>query len=170
MDIARVAFAASVILHAMALAACGTTGGGAPNGAAAAATALPRIDRFEWRCTELTGPGGTKVDVTDRPPSLRIGADGRATGFAGVNRYFAEAKFTSVAVPPEPLRFGPVGATRMAGPPERMELERAFTAMLEGVRSFSMNLGPRGPVLTLSGEAGPCARFEPASAEPDGGD
>ena len=165
MTLARFASAALAAVLASTLAACGTTGGGTASGGPGAAMALPRIDAVEWRCTELIGPGGAKVDVTDRPPSLRIGADGRASGFAGVNRYFAEAKPGNARAQPEPLRFGPVGATRMAGPPERMELERAFTAMLEGVRSFSVGAGPRGPVLTLHGERGPCARFEPAEAD-----
>jgi heat shock protein HslJ len=162
----RNAFTASSIVLATVLTACGTTGGG-PNAAAPAAPrALPRIDAVEWRCTELTGPGGAKVDVTDRPPSLRIGSDGRATGFAGVNRFFAEATFgNAIAGTPEPLRFGPIGATRMAGPPERMELERAFTAMVEGVRSAAVSAGPGGPILTLSGDAGPCARFEPSGPD-----
>lgn len=165
MQTARFAFAAFAAVLASTLAACGTTGGGSGAGGPATGVALPRIDAVEWRCTELIGPGGAKVDVTDRPPSLRIGADGRASGFAGVNRYFAEAKPGNAIAQPEPLRFGPVGATRMAGPPERMELERAFTAMLEGVRSFSVGAGPRGPVLTLNDERGPCARFEPAEAD-----
>jgi heat shock protein HslJ len=61
-----------------------------------------------------------------------------------------------------PLRFGPVGATRMAGPPERMALEEAFTSMLGTVRSASVAAGPRGAMLTLRNERGDCARFEPA--------
>lgn len=162
---ARLAFAALAAVLASTISACGTTGEGTASGGPGAAAALPRIDAVEWRCTELIGPDGAKVDVTDRPPSLRVGADFRASGFAGVNRYFAEAKVGNAMSQPEPLRFGPVGATRMAGPPERMELERAYTAMLEGVRSFSVGAGPRGPVLTLNGEQGSCARFEPAPEE-----
>ncbi|MBU3683204.1 MAG: META domain-containing protein, partial [Phycisphaerales bacterium] len=111
----------------------GCSGGPAPaatggTSAALQATPLPRIDSTEWRCVRLVDAGGRQVDVTDRPPTLRIEPEGRASGFAGVNRYFADVTFGSVTSPPEPLRFGPVGATRMAGPPERMALEGAFTA------------------------------------------
>ena len=76
--------------------------------AAAHAESLPRIDSTEWRCVRLVDAGGRHVDVTDRPPTLRIEPEGRASGFAGVNRYFADVTFGSVTVPPEPLRFGPV--------------------------------------------------------------
>jgi hypothetical protein len=50
----------------------------------------------------------------------------------------------------------------MAGPPERMALEEAFTSMLGTVRSASVAAGPRGAMLTLRNERGDCARFEPA--------
>ncbi len=126
-----------------------------------AAVALPRIDAVEWRCIELRSADGAPVPVSDRAPTLRIGADWRASGFAGVNRYFTEATIDSTPGPDAPLRFGPVGATRMAGPPERMELERAFTEMLGSVRSARIAAEPSGPVLTLRNERGTCARFVP---------
>lgn len=128
--------------------------------------ALPSIDRTEWTCVELIGADGKQVSVTDRPPSLLISAEGRASGFAGVNRYFAEASVgNAISQANMPLRFGPVGATRMAGPPERMALEEAFTSMLGTVRSASVAAGPRGAMLTLRNERGDCARFEPARAQ-----
>ena len=129
-------------------------------------TLLPGIDRTEWTCVELIGADGAPVSVTDQPPSLLISAEGRASGFAGVNRYFAEASVgNAISQANMPLRFGPVGATRMAGPPERMALEEAFTSMLGTVRSASVAAGPRGAMLTLRNERGDCARFEPARAQ-----
>ena len=124
-------------------------------------TLLPGIDRTEWTCVELTGADGKPIAVTDQPPSLFISAEGRASGFAGVNRYFAEATVgNAINYDNVPLRFGPVGATQMAGPPERMALEDAFTSMLGGVRSAAIASSPRGAVLTLRNERGDCARFE----------
>jgi heat shock protein HslJ len=133
--------------------------------AAAHAESLPRIDSTEWRCVRLVDAGGRHVDVTDRPPTLRIEPEGRASGFAGVNRYFADVTFFSVTHPPEPLRFGPVGATRMAGPPERMALEEAFTSMLGTVRSARVMSAPGGPLLVLASERGDCAFFERIGAD-----
>lgn len=126
--------------------------------------ALPRIDGIEWVCVELLDGDGRPVAPTDRPPTLLIGADGRASGFAGVNRFFAEASIGNTITAVTPLRIGPVGATRMAGPPERMALEQAYTAMLESARSAVVTAGTRGPTLTLRDERGDRAKFEPASA------
>ena len=124
--------------------------------------ALPRIDGVEWVCVELRDRDGRPVVLTDRPPTLLIGADGRTSGFAGVNRYFAEAKFGNSTTAVTPLRLGPVGATRMAGPPERMALEQAYTTMLESACSAVVTAGPDGPLLVLRDERGDCARFVPA--------
>lgn len=130
------------------------------------ATRLPGIDRTEWTCVEPTGADGKPIAVTDQPPSLFISAEGRASGFAGVNRYFAKATVgNAINYDNVPLRFGPVDATRMAGPPERMALEDAFTSMLGGVRSAVIASGPRGAVLTLRNERGDCARFEPEQSQ-----
>jgi len=130
------------------------------------ARALPRIDSVDWRCVWLVDGAGVAVDTTDRPPTLRVTPDGKASGFAGVNRFFASATFGSVYAQPEPLRIGPVGATRMAGPPERMALEHAFTAMLESVRFSEVKSGAKGPLLVLSSEHGEVARFEPITPDP----
>ena len=127
---------------------------------------LPGIDRTDWTCVELIGIDGKPVAVTDQPPSLFISAEGRASGFAGVNRYFAEAKIgNAINNANVPLRFGPVGTTRMAGSPDRMTLEETFTSMLGGVQSAAIASGPRGAVLKLRNERGDCARFEPARAQ-----
>ena len=111
----------------------------------AAARPLPNIIGTQWRCTEIADANGSLVPVTGEPPTLLIGADDKVSGFAGVNRYFSTATFGNAMVPPIPLTFGPIGATRMAGPPERMELERAFMAMLGRIRSAEVVAG-RGAV------------------------
>lgn len=148
------------------LASCATSSA-PPKGEIASAVALPRIDGVEWTCVELRDREGRPVALTDRPPTLLIGADGRASGFAGVNRYFAEAKLGNSNTTVMPLRCGPVGATRMAGPPERMALEQAYTAMLESARFAVVTGGSLGPMLTLRDERGDCARFvlAPATSE-----
>jgi heat shock protein HslJ len=128
----------------------------------AAAAAVPSLTDTDWKCIELFDAHGAPVDTTGNPPTLRIGADGRASGFAGVNRYGCDARIgnsTSSAV--MPLSFGPVMATRMAGPPERMALEQAFTAMLATVREAKCSSAANGPAsLVLRSERGISARFE----------
>jgi heat shock protein HslJ len=142
----------------------------------AAALSLPNITGTQWRCTEIADTNGSLVPVPGEPPTLLIAADDKVSGFAGVNRYFSTATFASVMAPPIPLTFGPVGATRMAGPPDQMELERAFTSMLSRVR-FAQVVGAAAAgtgggttsadaTLILSGDAGVLARFAPAESSP----
>ena len=144
------------------------TGGanGAPS--VTGATRLPSLTGTEWNCIELIGPDGTPVPVTDRPPTISIAADGKVSGFAGVNRFFTEATFGNTTTAVTPVKFGPVGATRMAGPPERMQLEGAFTSMLDRARSAQVVAG-RGaaarPTLVLSDGDRVLARFTPAPEE-----
>jgi heat shock protein HslJ len=73
-------------------------------------------------------------------PTLVVSLPDRANGSAGVNRYFGTVDFER-----DSMRFSRLGATRMAGPPERMELERAFLDALERCRSFRI----KGNELTL---------------------
>jgi len=131
-----------------------------------AAAAVPRLTDTDWRCIELFDENGAPVDTTGNPPTLRIGADGRASGFAGVNRYGCEARIgNSTSSAEMPLSFGPVMATRMAGPPERMALERAFTAMLATVRDAKCSRATDGAAnLILRSERGISARFEAVPA------
>ena len=142
----------------------------------AAARPLPTITGTEWRCAEIVDANGSLVAVTGKPPTLLISADAKVSGFAGVNRYFSTATLASVMAPPIPLEFGPIGATRMAGPPDRMELETAFTLMLSRVR-FAQVVGAAAAgtggdaasadaALVLSGDAGVLARFTPVTSSP----
>lgn len=132
----------------------------------AAAAAVPSLTDTDWKCIELFDETGAPVDTTGNPPTLRIGADGRASGFAGVNRYGCEARIgNSVSSTEMPLSFGPAMATRMAGPPERMALEQAFTAMLATVRDAKCSRATDGAAnLVLRSERGISARFEAVPA------
>jgi heat shock protein HslJ len=78
-----------------------------------------------WTLVEL---GEQVVDAATGVPAPNLQFDGgtsRATGFAGVNRYTGEFMLDGAR-----LTFGPAALTKMAGPPERMELERRYTAAL----------------------------------------
>lgn len=109
----------------------------APGAASPAAPAGPALTGTEWVCLTI---GGAPVK-DQQPPTLAFGADGRASGYAGVNR-FGGAWATAAG---DALALGPLASTRMAGPPERMDLERRFLAAVAGVDSASID----GMTLTL---------------------
>lgn len=96
---------ALVLAAAAALAACSAAGGGAstPQG--------------RWTAQAI---GGRAVDDPART-TLEIGADGRAFGMGGCNRYSGAARISDAAI-----ALGPMAATRMACPPPQMEQEQRF--------------------------------------------
>ena len=86
----------------------------------------------EWRCTRI----GSRTLTEDRTPTLLMTDDGKASGFAGVNRWFG-----TYSVDGSTLKFGMMGMTRMAGPPERMQLEQAYADALAAVTRWSVSSG-----------------------------
>ena len=82
----------------------------------------------------LTSLGGAPVEAP-RPPTLEFGADGRVSGFAGVNRYSTSATIG----PGADLAFSPAAATKMAGPPELMSLEDRFLEALGATRAAAID-------------------------------
>lgn len=78
-----------------------------------------------WTLVEL---GGEAVAAPGRAPSLTIDADGGLSGFAGVNRFHGELDAERLRA--GAFAAGPLAATRMAGPPEAMELETRFLRAL----------------------------------------
>ncbi|MEN9420383.1 MAG: hypothetical protein RI988_4004 [Pseudomonadota bacterium] len=75
----------------------------------------------------------------DRPIQWRMQA-GRASGFAGCNRFQASA----AAAPPDSagaLQFSPPAVTRMACEPEAMQAEARFLAALSSVTAFGYRFG-----------------------------
>lgn len=86
----------------------------------------------EWRCTRI----GSRTLPEDRTPTLLMTAEGKASGFAGVNRWFG-----TYSVDGSTLKFGMMGMTRMAGPPERMQLEQTYADALAAVTRWSVSSG-----------------------------
>ncbi|MEY3143702.1 MAG: hypothetical protein RLY21_2195 [Planctomycetota bacterium] len=88
-----------------------------------------------WTCTRIEGiemPEGS-------PPTLEFGAADESgvvkiAGFGGVNRLSGTANAVGAG-----LAFGPMMATRMAGPPERMELERAYLGIFHAIDDASLS-------------------------------
>jgi len=78
-----------------------------------------------WRLVELAG---SDVSALTRAPELVIEADGKLSGFAGVNRFSGRAVPESLAQ--GELLAGPLAVTRMAGEPQAMEVEQRFLELL----------------------------------------
>lgn len=83
-----------------------------------------------WKVTSI---GGNPVSA-DRPVTLVIAADMRASGHSGCNNYFAET-----SIERNSMTFGPAAATRMACAADLMVLEEAYFAALNAVASFELD-------------------------------
>ena len=124
-------------------------------GSTHAASPAPTITGSEWRCTRL----GAVTPPADCVPTFMLGADGKASGFAGVNRWFGTCTANGAS-----LAFGPLVSTRMAGPPARMELEQQYLRVMATVTQWSIADG----TLRLSDGTSVVAEFEPMpTAVPD---
>lgn len=104
-----------------------------------------------WMVTDLSGEA-----VGDRPPTLHFEEDGQVYGNGGVNRVRGTWALTDGR-----LTFGPIVATLMAGPPERMAVERAILGLLTGPLTVTV----ADDELLLSAEDGRTARLVPAPPE-----
>jgi heat shock protein HslJ len=118
-------------------------------------SAIPKPDvdallGVDWLLSSMrSGEESTAVAPGAQPPTLRFdsGSEGVAVaGFSGVNRFTG----TCTLLEEGGLRFSPLATTRMAGPPEAMELERSFLAQLQAARSFAV-AGARLMILTRTG-------------------
>ena len=101
------------------------------------------LEGFEERGKKATSDtalvAGTKI-------SLTIGADGRASGSAGVNRYFGKAEVGQ----DDRITFGRMASTRRGGPPEAMAQERTYLKQLSEVSNWAID----GDRLVLTGKDG----------------
>lgn len=99
---------------------------------------------------EVAAPG------TDAP-WFTLSPDGAISGFTAVNR------FSTRLTPPDPapgqFRVGPMAATRMAGPPERMQLESDFSEAFGKAERFTVH----ADTLTLTSPDGITLVFKRAN-------
>ncbi|MFM7808995.1 MAG: META domain-containing protein [Planctomycetota bacterium] len=86
----------------------------------------------EWVCVTVGGDaaGGKHA------PTITFGDDGQVTGFAGVNRF--SGPYTSAR---GTVHFGALAATKMAGDPQRMALEKRVFDALGKADGFSVQAG-----------------------------
>jgi heat shock protein HslJ len=81
----------------------------------------------------LVAVDGAPITAVGKKPTLEVSEDGSVTGVGGVNRFN-----TNVELVDGRLSFGPVAATKMAGPPEAMDLENTYLARLGAVSSYEV--------------------------------
>jgi heat shock protein HslJ len=106
----------------------------------------------EWKLVKL----GDKPLPAEDAPTLRVTADDKVSGFAGVNRFFG-------GLATEKTLFGPLGMTRKAGPPEAMAIENAYTKALGEATRFTI----KDDQLTLFVGDKPRLVFERVKAKPE---
>ncbi len=89
----------------------------------------------------------------DNPVTLDLSEEGRTAGFDGCNRYFGDFRIQNG----HQIVQGPMGATLMACPDGRMDLEQAFLRNLESAtRAFL-----RGESLEMENDDGVVMVFAP---------
>jgi heat shock protein HslJ len=87
----------------------------------------------EWQLSQI---GGQPLAAGVKPPVIHFEVSS-VRGFAGCNRFTAPVK----EITPGEIDIGPAAATKMACPPEQMELEQKFLAQLEKVNRYSFVAG-----------------------------
>ncbi|NLU82018.1 META domain-containing protein [Rhodococcus sp. HNM0569] len=87
------------------------------------------ITGTEWTVTALISADAvtTSAALETSAPALQIGSDGHVTGTTGCNRFQGNAEVNG-----DTIEFGPLATTRMACPPDVMEVEQAVLAALAG--------------------------------------
>jgi heat shock protein HslJ len=110
-----------------------------------------------WEVTWLEGIDLAALSAQGLPlPTLHLGADGTLTAHGGVNRI--SARYGALELTGGRFQTTPLVSTRMAGPPEAMELERRFQSALEAVDEAVVD----GDELLLLHEGELYLRFERA--------
>lgn len=106
------------------LSGCAT---GSGSGSPATAESLARLENVDLKCTGLVVQGAPLTLPSDAGITLRFTVPGKVAGRSAVNRYFGGYTLGSAGA----IQWTPFGSTRMAGPPERMQLENQFLKALE---------------------------------------
>ena len=95
---------------------------------------LSGIVDVQWMLEEMT-IDGDKFQLTGERPLVKFERDGKVSGFASVNRFFGSMQIDDAGKVKWSNAFG---ATRMAGPQERMEQESVFLEMLAKTDQLSI--------------------------------
>jgi len=120
-------------------------GGGPPHDSAAVST--ESLAGSAWALEDIGGAGV----IDDAKATLEFPDSGKVAGRGSCNRFFG-----TVAVTGDRIRFGHLGATRMACPEAVMDQETRYLKRLETAERFAV----AGDVLRIySAESAPSLRF-----------
>lgn len=90
-----------------------------------------------WTLVSIEGENIDKILREElQHPDLAIKEDGRVSGFSGVNSFNGQLDLD--AVKRGGFSSGPFASTRMAGPPEAMDLEQRVLSMLGQAYHFTV--------------------------------
>jgi heat shock protein HslJ len=126
-------------------------GGSSEPPSAASAAAVP-LENTAWTLVDVGGTPARPIGSGAAGPTLRLNAaEKRVSGDTGCNMYAGPYQLSGAT-----LRFGPLISTRRACIDEALNRqEAALLGALDNVRSFRID----DDTLTVSGDAGPVARF-----------
>ncbi|NLT06911.1 MAG: META domain-containing protein [Solirubrobacterales bacterium] len=144
----RLATLLALAALAVAASGCGDDGGGGATDGGAAADRDALVGTA-WRLV----PGGDEWQAAELP-TIEFGADGRATGSAGCNRFGGD-----YTVDGDTLELGELASTLIGCEPAVMEAERGYLDTLARVARWEID----GERLTLADADGePLLTFRPA--------
>lgn len=119
------------LLHTVVLTACQS---GPSSGSEASLSSL----LGDWTLQSLGGEDvASALPAGAKAPNLRVSPEGRVSGFGGVNRL--SSSLDVEAITKGDFKLSPIAATKMAGPPELMQLEDRFTRLLGEAAGFKVS-------------------------------
>lgn len=108
-----------------------------------------------WRLVSLNGQDiAPRAASLPKPPTIAFAGDAGLSGFAGVNRFTGRLDRSGLA--DGAFKTSPLAMTRMAGPPDAMQLEGEFATSLSKATAFTLE----GDRLELRTDAAPLATLE----------
>lgn len=132
------------VLALLGCASGGSAGGRGASSAGNGGSAMKPADSAikslmgEWELKQLGGGDlASLLPAGARAPSLNFLQDGKVSGFAGVNRLTSQLDISKLAA--GEFSLAPAATTRMAGPPELMNIENQFTTLLGRANQFKLD-------------------------------
>jgi len=91
-----------------------------------------------WRLVSLNGHDiSPRLASLPKPPTITFAADAGLSGFAGVNRFTGRLDRSALA--DGVFKTSPLAMTRMAGPPDAMQLEGEFATALSKSTAYKLD-------------------------------